>query len=129
MSTSAVFAASSAASAAAAQSAAHAARVDRCLVSVEKFNPTVATIEQKRDYAFCIDTLYPQPVSDGGILLFKVFFVLALLGGAYGVYESKQKAWTGFVDHLSFFFGGFLLIPCVVAAVGGILYGCYWLLT
>lgn len=119
-------AASSAASAAAAARAAHEAQ---CRVSMPRFDPGVATIEEKREYAGCVDLFYPQPLGAESVIAFKVLFVLALVGGAIGAWRFGLPSWADWTDYLMGFVVGFLLLPLGVAAFVGIAIGVVWLFT
>lgn len=107
--------ASSAANNAAAQAAANKARVDRCIVFESRFDAAKASAAEKQEYASCVETLYPQPISNEGIWLIKgaiVILILAVvIGGIYGYREFRDGAGI---------FMGAILGPCL-ALVGMVL--------
>ncbi len=128
MSTSATFAAISASNAAVSAQYAHEAEVSRCKMVLPNFNNSTATVEQMKDYSGCVKTLYPSPMSGGEIVVAKAFFVIALLGGAIGLWYANQDAWDRtIVGYTLFFFLGFMTLPFLIACVCGILAGIVWL--
>lgn len=76
--------AASAANNAMAQQAAHRARVDRCAVFENRFEVARASVAEKQEYASCVETLYPQPVSQNETYLIKGCIVLVLIAVVVG---------------------------------------------
>jgi hypothetical protein len=88
----------SAAANSAAERAAHDARVARCTVTEATFNAGTASVQQKLNYAECIEFLYPQPSDEplsmgsrASILAVVVVLVGATIAGAvYGWREDRD---------------------------------------
>jgi len=77
-----------AASAGAASYAASKAHEAECVAIEKTYDPHIATVEQKQDYADCINTLYPQDMGGTEVMFLKVCVALLLLsipvGAIYG---------------------------------------------
>lgn len=129
MSTSATFAAIAASQAAIAQSAAHEARVERCKGTLAAFDNKTATVAEVREYASCVNAVYPSPMTGADITGLKVLFVIAL---AFGIGGSVWEWRNGFMtDWMSIpLFGAlwFLIGPILLACVIGLFYGIYWVI-
>lgn len=86
--------AASAANNAMAQEAAHRARVDRCTVFESRFEVAQASIAEKQEYASCVETLYPLPLSEGGTAVIKagiaILLVAMVVGLIYGYREHRD---------------------------------------
>lgn len=100
MSNIAIGAASGAAAGAAAGRAA--ARRVQCEMIVKDYDAHTATVEQKRDYADCVETLYPDPLTPGQAIVIKVVIVLCLLSAVAGAKKGADDdgivgACVGFV--------------------------------
>ena len=97
-----------------------------CQTLVNNFNNTKATTEQKQEYASCINTLYPK-YSDFDIMLFKLLFVIALIGLIIGLYKAYKKPLSDFIDYTLFGTIGFFGLPFLTICICGIGVGIYWL--
>lgn len=86
--------AASAANNAMAQEAAHRARVDRCTVFESRFDVRQASVAEKQEYASCVETLYPQPVTETETYLLKgcvaALLVAMILGAIWGWKEDRD---------------------------------------
>jgi hypothetical protein len=89
--------AASAANNAAAQSAAHRARVDRCTVFESRFEVARASVAEKQEYASCVETLYPMPVTEGETSLIKACIVVLLIAMVLGIIWGwrDSRDWEG----------------------------------
>lgn len=84
-----------------------------------------------REYAGCVETVYPAPMNGNEILAGKALFVIALIGLAIGVWKSHKDNYNdGIVDYaLDGVIGWrFLTLPCAAAFIAGVLYGIWRLL-
>lgn len=124
-------AASTASQAAIAQSGAMAAaRIAKCHVVLNNFDANHATVSEMRQYAFCVESIYPDEMSAGAVWLFKGLFVAALIGLVIGIYFSRQTYRCGdWTDHFSFGVFCFFFSPAVLLLIAGLLYGVWWLVT
>ena len=130
--TSAAMAGVAASQAAIAAQAAHQAEVSRCKGVIASFDSKNTTVGEAQDYAHCINVVYPQPASGMEMLVFKVAFVLALVGLVGGfAYAKKKGGWMydSWGDYLLASLFGFIGVPCAVGFVAAIIYGIYWLFT
>ena len=92
MSSYAAGAAAGAATGAAISSAAIArARRAECVAVEATFDSRTATVEQKREYADCIDLLYPDPPTATEATLLKVAIVLCFIGAGAGTWWGWRE--------------------------------------
>ena len=107
-------------------------RITQCKDLVGRFDSTTTvTVEQAREYADCINTLYPREFRPEAILVLKAIFVIALIGMVVEVRRSWRRS------HSNSYIGdcavagifGFIVYPVAVLGVVGLLYGIYWLFT
>ena len=91
MSTSASFAAVSAANNAMAQAAAQAAKVERCTIEVGQLVNAGSTVEQKLSFADCVNTLWPQAMSESSITMLKVSMALTVIGAIVGAVHGWRE--------------------------------------
>lgn len=116
--------ASSAANNAAAQAAANKARIDRCIVFESRFDAAKASTAEKQEYASCVETLYPQPISNEGIWLTKgaimILLLAAVIGGIYGYRKFRDGAgiFIGAIVGPSLALVGMLLIAGIFLGIG-----------
>lgn len=132
MSTNAAIASSSAAisagAAAIAAEEARQAKIARCQIFMPNFDQKVATVEEKRAYAQCVDLMHPEPWSDGSIYVAKAFFALALVGMCYGFWRAyRDKYGCDFSEYALFGVIGFFVAPLAVGCVVGLMAGIVWL--
>jgi len=98
----------------------------QCQKIINSFDNQIATIQQKQDYASCINYIYQQELSYNTIVVFKIMFVIALIGLAIGLYQG-YKAHDGLLANVLLGVIGFIGLPVFVSFLVGILYGVYWL--
>lgn len=97
------------------------ARTAECKLMEQVFDAKAATVQQKRDYASCIDNLYPSEMSNGVEVGLKVTFVICLLGAVYGFSRARDLD-----EKVIFTFFGFV-VPAIAITVGTLLvYGIMW---
>jgi hypothetical protein len=116
--------------AAAASAAAHRAEVSRCKLVVDNFDNNTANVTEMRDYASCVNTLYPEPMSSDMETAAKVLFVVAILGAIYGLYVAYKdgKYWNNTCgDYVLSAILWFFAFPLVLAMAGGFVCGVVWL--
>jgi hypothetical protein len=115
--------------AAAASAAAHRAEVSRCKAVIDGFDNTTANVVEMRDYASCVQTVYPKPMSGDEETAAKVLFVVAIIGAIYGLYKAnKETYWTnGVFDYFMYACLGFIAFPVVLAMGVGLVAGGLWL--
>ena len=122
--TSAAMAGVAASQAAIATSAAHQARVAQCKVTIQNFDAQRSTISEMKEYAGCVDTLYPTEIGADVTIALKVLFVVALSGAAAGVWSERRY---GFIDAVVGGLGGFIMAPLALASIAGLVVGVQWL--
>ena len=128
--TSAAMAAVAASRAKKASAEAHRAHVERCKATMPNFDAQKSTVSEMREYAGCVDALYPQELGTDATIALKVLFLIALAGFVGGTVRSrKTERWAGWGDHVMMGLMWFLIAPCAVAFAAGVLYGIRWLLT
>ena len=124
--TSAAMAGVASAQAAAASAAAHAARVAQCKTVLPNFSAQGATVSEMREYADCVDTLYPREIGADATVAFKVLFVVALTGAAFAIWKDRQ-GYTDFGMQVLAGVMGFIFAPVALGAVVGLALGIRWL--
>ena len=65
-----------------------------CLGYVRGYNHDVATVEEMREYAGCVEKLHPAALEEGSLLVVKIIILIIFattIGGIF--YEKKHKAW------------------------------------
>lgn len=107
---------------------AHQARVAACQAFVPTFNPETATVETKQAYAGCIQTLHPAPATGGEIAVGKVLVVAAILGAVFGLIWGWRECRGDVGVAVASSVMGAMLIPALLAFVGGLIYGGWWVL-
>jgi hypothetical protein len=122
--TSAAMAGVASAQAAAASAAAHAARVAQCKATIPNFDAQRATVSEMKEYAGCVETLYPTEIGADATVALKVLFVVALAGMAVGAWRER---WYGFGDAAMGGVLGFMLAPLALASIAGLALGIRWL--
>ena len=68
----------------AAASAADAAKSARCAVVLRQYDPSVATVEQMREYASCVRHIYGTGGRAADAQIFALILLVAVLAGAVG---------------------------------------------
>lgn len=112
--------------AAAANARAAEAKRIACQSNLKTYQANTPTVAEMRQYAECVDIVHPLPVDGGVIVLYKIFFIVALLGMAFGFWKAK-KEYGDFGEYAMFGFLGFIFAPVAVGIVLGILAGIAWL--
>jgi hypothetical protein len=106
------------------------AKIIACKTNIDSFDSKTATMAQMKQYADCVDTVYPSDVSPSGVIAFKVIFVIAIIGMLVGFYKAHKSSYhNDFVDYAMFGFMGFIFLPVASLFVGGVGYGLFWLFT
>lgn len=108
------------------QAAAHAARVAQCKTVLPNFNAQGATISEMKEYAGCVETLYPTEIGADATIALRVLFVVALAGAVFAIWRERQ----GYQDlGMQVLAGvmGFILAPMALAALVGLALGIRWL--
>lgn len=94
------------------------------------FNAQKAAVSEMREYAGCVDALYPSEMGPYATIAPKVLFVIALVGFVVGFMRArKHEPQLGLGDHLLMGLTWFIIAPCVAAFAAGVLYGIRWLFT
>ena len=124
--TSAAMAGVASAQAAAASAAAHAARVSQCKATIPNFDAQRATVSEMKEYAGCVETLYPTEIGADATVALKVLFVVALAGAAFAIWKDRQS-YTDFGGHVLAGVIGFTLAPLALASIAGLALGILWL--
>lgn len=112
----------------AANAARHRAAVEACQVNLSTFDPAGATVDRKRQYAECVQLLYPapdQPMPAGLENALKAAIVLALFGAAL---PWAMRFGDDFVEKLAMTVVGALAVPMVVWFFVGLIMGARWVL-
>jgi hypothetical protein len=78
------------AQAAAAAAAAQEAAREACMTYVRGYEHNHATVAEMREYAGCIDRLYPEPLSADAMTVLKVVVALLLVGAVAGVFYGRR---------------------------------------
>ncbi len=129
MSASTAIAISAAAQSGVAARMAHEARVAACTATIPLYEPKTATVEQMREYASCVQVLYPEQTSPGLIVALKVAFVIVLVSAAIGAWRGDGCYRPAIGDRA---FGAFMY-ACAAAgtmlAISVTLVGIYWVIT
>ena len=110
--------------AAVAQAAAHQARVERCKATIPNFDSQRATVSEMKEYAGCVETLYPTDIGADATVALKVLFVVALAGMAVGAWRERGYGFGYAVIGGMF---GFILAPLGLASIAGLALGIRWL--
>lgn len=104
----------------AAQAAALEAKRIACRSIVNGYEDRTASIEQRQQYATCVDLLYPTALPPGAALFLKVWIVCALLAAPLGAWMLRHEDPSGGAEPIIF---GAVLGPIAVGAVGLALIG------
>lgn len=107
-------------------------RITQCKDLVGRFDSTTTvTVEQAREYADCINILYPKEFRPEAILVLKAIFVIALIGMVVEGRRSWKSSYSGGQIGGTVVAGifGFIVYPVAVLGVVGLLSGLYWLFT
>lgn len=112
--------------AAVAAQAAHEAEVSRCKTVLPTFNAQTATVTEKREYAGCVETMYPEEIGADATVVFKVLFFIALLGLATGAVAEYRNR-NGVLDMCMTGILAFFVAPLAVGFVAAVCYGVVWL--
>lgn len=124
--TSAAMAGVASAQAAAASAAAHAARVAQCKATIPNFDAQRATVSEMKEYAGCVETLYPTEIGADATVALKVLFVVALAGAVFAIWKDRQGH-TDFGGQVLAGVMGFMLAPLALASIAGLALGIRWL--
>lgn len=125
--TSAAMAGVAAGQAAIAQQAAHQARVSQCKATIPNFDAQRATVSEMREYAGCVETLYPAEIGSDATIALKVLFVVALAGAVFAIWRERRDGDTDFGWQVCVGMMGFMLAPLALASIAGLALGIRWL--
>lgn len=68
----------------------------RCQFVLETYDPVYAETEGMRDYAYCVQKLYPEPITEGENMIIKgcilILLVSLVVGAIYG-YKNSHGDW------------------------------------
>lgn len=104
------------------------AKIIACKTNIENYDSKTATVAQMKQYSDCVDTVYPSDVYPSSVIIFKVIFVIALIGMFGGFYEAhKAKYRADWMGYAMMGMCGFLLFPIAIGIIGGIGFGVVWL--
>lgn len=106
------------------------ARIDvrRCKATMPNFDAQKATVSEMREYAGCVDALYPNEIGADATIALKVLFVIALAGMVGGVVWSRlREQYAGWSGHITWGVAMFFLAPFVALFPVGVLCGIWWL--
>ena len=112
--------------AAAASAAAHSARVAQCKTVLPNFNAQEATVSEMKEYAECVETLYPTEISADATVALKVLFVVVLARAAFAIWEYRQGN-TDVVGQVLAGLLGLMIAPAALALIVVIALGIKWL--
>ncbi len=112
--------------AAIAQAAAHQAWVAQCKATIPHFDAQRATVSEMKEYAGCVETLYPTEIGADATVALKVLFVVALAGAAFAIWKDRQ-GYTDFGEQVLAGVMGFMLAPLALASIAGLALGILWL--
>ena len=125
--TSAAMAGMAANQAAVAQAAAHQARVSQCKITIPNFDAQRATVSEMREYAGCVETLYPAEIGSDATIGLKILFVVALAGAVFAIWRERRDRYTDFGWQVCVGLMGFMLAPLALASIVGVALGIRWL--
>jgi hypothetical protein len=114
---------------AAATAQAAAAKKVACMKYVQGFQNDTANTAEMRQYASCVNTLHPEPLSDGATWVVKVAILIVFAGMIAGGIKGHTDSWGDFGDRYVLMplfgafaaAGGLLVLGCVVAGVAFLL--------
>ena len=109
-----------------AQAAAHQARVAQCKATIPNFDAQRATVSEMKEYAGCVETLYPTEIGADATVALKVLFVVALAGAAFAVWKDRH-GYTDLGGQVLAGLMGFMLAPLALASIAGLALGIRWL--
>jgi hypothetical protein len=104
-----------------------AARAKRiaCEGLVGSYDPKTASVELMREYADCIDLLYPNPMTPVELGWLKLLLIACFIGGGIGSWWFGKDSWDGIVGYIMGFFLGFVgtgvglfILGLLLAALG-----------
>ena len=96
---------------AAAAAAMQRAKKDECASIEKNYDGTNATVEQKQQYADCIELLYPKEMTESDIIGAKIFIAIGVIGFLFGgVWGIKED---GLLSGAVFAFIAALALPLV----------------
>lgn len=108
-----------------AQATADRAAIVACRQGVKGYQNDTATVEQARQYADCVDRLYPDPMSGSSVMLLKgviiICFLGVIIGGLWGHLQDEGVFFGALAGFL------FAISALVVLALAG--FGIYFLFT
>lgn len=131
MSVSAGVAAAAAAQSAIAAAHARAPRITACSAAVKGYAHDAATMQQRQEYAACIEMLYPQPMEPAETAWMKVAVALLLIGGIAGAIRGWRNAFYGEWIAMSLLgcMVGVTAMVCAAGVVAGFWFGVKFLLS
>lgn len=90
-------------------------RTEHCQRIESSFNANAATTETKKEYADCINYLYPDPASHGEHLMVSGVIILALMGFiGGGIWGWKDDLGGDFLTIVIFALLGVIMLPFIV---------------
>lgn len=98
----------------------------KCEGVIKDFDSKISTIEQKKEYANCINFKYPDQIDGSFIIYFKIVFVICLISGIFGLIKDLNEGYD-FLAALLAFFMWFVITGMFCGASTAIFYGVVWL--
>lgn len=117
-------AASAAASNAAAQAAARRAHEAECRITMPSYQDATATVEQRHEYAGCVDLMYPQEMGGGETIFVKALIALCFIGIGVGAWWGSRDTFTGAAMGA---FLGAIVLPLALLVLAGLAAGAAFL--
>jgi hypothetical protein len=118
-------------SAAAANAAAEESARKACMAVVRGYEHDRASVAEMREYAGCIDRLYPTPMVPGDLMVWKVVVAVLLIGMAIGMVREWRGTFTS--GRIEAVMTGSVIGLCVsgvgVLLVAGVWFGIRFLLS
>lgn len=102
---------------AAAAAQAQAAREAACRAVQSSYRPDSATVGEMREYASCVQTLYPDPLSADATIALKVAVALIFCGVIGGFVYGRFDDWDSWFGRFVMYpvMGGFIAMAAEIA--------------
>jgi hypothetical protein len=103
------------------------AKVAACKEIITSYNPQEASVDAMRQYANCVNTLYPQSMSFEVIIGLKILFLSAFIGTVVGLGMAfKNRRDLTWDDWVLMAVTGYLLGAASLCFISSLVYGIYW---
>jgi len=111
---------------AAASVAAQQAKETACKGFVETFDSTKASIEKIKEYADCVNLLYPGAMTSSDVLHLKLFIVFCFCGGLYGIFHTYKEEYNPSAGDYFVGFGVGVLAAVCVGVLSALFFGAIY---